>query len=285
MMGLPKSARTHRLLIGGFVAFAAPLLSQCGRGDDAEPNVKETKADVAAPTLAAQPQPLGRADLLQAFDAAASRFAAGEAPSEPDRLVGRSFELKLPFGCGGLQTLTEDAQPELEGLATAAWGRDRRSIVLSLTPADWSEASLLYNGRGGSTWEAAEGFWLARPWLRTEACPAVKTDPLQSDAGPRSTQTAGLAAVFESGGSRVGRRDGRAYRFVIRGEGDAPPLPSPSGYRVKLSGRVVGFPDRRAVRCTSSGVDQRPVCVTAIKLDEVAFETPDGAVLSRWRSG
>ncbi|MDP0919276.1 pyruvate dehydrogenase complex dihydrolipoyllysine-residue acetyltransferase, partial [Klebsiella pneumoniae] len=43
-------------------------------------------------------------------------------------------------------------------------------------------------------------------------------------------RSAGLAAVFETGGSRLGRRQGQAYVHVIRGEKGVAPTPAPGGY-------------------------------------------------------
>ncbi len=284
MVGLETTART-RWPIMVMLVFAGPFLAQCEEQDTVPATPEEAPAVAPAPVVVPAAAPLGRSDLLRAFDEAASSFASGEAETRADPLVGRSFVIRLPFGCGGVQTRAEGAQPDPDGVGTVTWGSDGRSLILSLTPADWSDASLLSGGGDRPHWEAADGCWITQPWLRSEACPRVRTDPLQTGAATRSAQTTGLAAVFESDGSRIGRRDGRAYRHVVRGDDVAPPVASLAGYRARLSGRVVGFPNRRAVRCTASGGDQRPVCVAAIQLDEVAFETAEGTVLSRWSSG
>jgi hypothetical protein len=96
----------------------------------------------------------------------------------------------------------------------------------------------------------------------------------------------GLAAVFTSEDSRVGRRDGRAYAFTIRPTGDTPLAAPAAGYRVVLEGRLTSFPDGRAIRCRASSPDQRPVCIAAMRLDRVAFTNADSSVLlSEWRPG
>lgn len=232
------------------------------------------------PAPVAPPPPLGRADLLQAIDAAASAYAAGQAP-EGEALVGRRFSVRQAFGCSGADA-PAPADVAADGLARWSWSRDRRSIDIRLTPSDWTASALVAGGDGN--WEAAEGIWLTRPWLRTESCPGSKPDPL-SGPGVASPQSMGLVAVFERGGSRVGRRNGRAYAFTVRGEGDKlPPLPI-GGYRLVLEGRFVAFADGRAVRCRADDVDQRPVCIAAVQLDRVAFEAADGEVLSEWRVG
>lgn len=144
---------------------------------------------------------------------------------------------------------------------------------------------MLAEAGASENWEAVEGFWIPRPWLATEACPAVRTDPLQTAALSASPQTVGLAAVFETGGSRIGRRNGRAYEFSIRAKRGTPLAPPEAGFRMLLEGRVTSFPSGRAIECRAPGPDQRPICIVAVQLDRVAFEDASRAVLSEWRPG
>ena len=174
---------------------------------------------------------------------AASSYVAGEVPSGSDPLVGRRIAVRLPFGCGGPKPA--QAGPAIaDGVARATWGRDRKSIQLSLTPGDWAESALIAGAGADVVWEAA---------------------------------------VFPTGSSRVGQRNGRAYSYSIRAEGDQPLAPAADGYRLVLEGRVVGFPGGRAIRCRTASPDQRPVCIAAIQLDRVAFESATGDVLGQWR--
>jgi hypothetical protein len=101
-------------------------------------------------------------------------------------------------------------------------------------------------------------------------------------------RTAGLAAVVEADGSRLGRRQGRgqgqAYAHVIRGEKGAAATPAPGGYALRLEGRLTTFADGKAVKCVQRDVESRPVCVAALRLDRLAFEDgATGALLSEWR--
>lgn len=255
---------------------------------------QQAAAPVAAPATEAKPAPpalppstLGREDLLQALDAAASAYAAGGAATAED-IAGRRFSLRQAFGCGG------PAPSAAPGLGRWTWSRDKRAIELSLAPADWTSAPAF----GGTTeaWEAVEGFWIARPWMRDAGCPARSTPARQtevrSDSGqqpemsePAERQVAGLAAVFARGGSRVGRRDGKPFIFSLRGEGDSTLEPAPDGYRLVLEGRIVAFPGGRAIRCDANSSDIRPVCIAAAEVDRVAFEDADGKLLREWRPG
>ncbi|MGV8930226.1 MAG: hypothetical protein ACOH1E_10760 [Brevundimonas sp.] len=261
---------------------ASLMLSQCNRTP--EPVEAQPVAEPAPAPVIPAPTAMTRADLLGAVSRAGSAYAAGEQPAGADPLVGRPFAVRLPFGCNGPQSMAADGAGD--GLAHWTWGPDRKTIQLSLTPGDWLSTALVSSTVGGSDWEAVEGFWIPRPWLGVETCSQVRADPLQSGQHTPSSQTVGLAAVFKSDESRVGRRNGRAYTYTVRAEGDAPLKAPANGYRAVVEGRLAAFPGGRAIRCRASSPDQRPVCIAAIELDRVAFtEAETGTVLSEWRPG
>lgn len=257
------------------------------------------------PLEAPAPASVGRADLLAALAEAASAHAAGRTPA--NTLAGRTLNVRLPFSCFG-----PDAQGSTapEGLARAVWG-DAETLTLTLAPADWLDAPLV--GQASDRWEAVEGLWIDRPWLRDSACPVVRVampasaDVVTSaDSEPEKAKTsmpaadnvalppvvaprviepysAGLAIVREAGASRLGRRPGQTYRFAVRGQGENAAVPAPGGYRLALEGRFDSFPDGRVIHCIGDDPDRRPVCVAAVRLDVVAFETASGDRLSEWR--
>ncbi|WP_309627094.1 hypothetical protein [Brevundimonas sp.] len=263
------------------LAATALLLSGCEREEAATPPPTTTPPTAEPAAAPAAPAPtLDRAGLLQAMDAAASAYAAGRAPEVS--LAGRRFIIREAFGCAGETAPPVETAPG-NGLATWSWGLQRESLKLVMAPGDWTDSPLLAGG--ADSWEAAEGFWISRPWLRGDGCPAVGGDPLASGPVAPSPQSVGLAAVFEQDGSRLGRRNGRAYAFTVRGEGEQPPAAPVAGYRLVLEGRMAAFADGRAIRCRAASIDQRPVCIGAVQLDRVAFETADGANLSEWRVG
>lgn len=259
------------------------LLASCDR--DAEP-VAPPPAPVGPAVNGPATPPintaLDRRELLSAVALAASNYAAGATATTANSLVGRQFDIRLAFGCEGAEASPADGAGD--GLARWSWGPDRETIRLGLTPGDWARSALIA-GAGQDRWEAVEGFWVARPWMAADGCPSIRADPLASGPIAPSPPTVGLAAVFETGGSRLGRRNGRAYTHTIRQAGDAPLIALDAGYRVRLQGRVVAFPDGRAIRCRAANPNQRPVCVAAVQLDRVAFETPTGETLSEWRTG
>jgi hypothetical protein len=265
------------------VALAASilLLAGCQREDSQTPPRPDPVAEDTLPVVVGPAPVLDRAGLLQAMDVAASAYAAGKDPGGAG-LAGRRFVIRQAFGCSGPTPPPAETTPG-DGLAAWSWGERRQGLNLTLAPGDWTDSPLL--GGGADSWEAAEGFWLPRPWLRAEGCPGASGDPLASGPVPPSPQTVGLAAVFEEDGSRLGRRNGRAYMFTVRGEGDQPPAPPADGYRLVLEGRMTAFANGRAIRCRAASPDQRPVCIGAVQLDRVAFEDSSGRALSEWRPG
>jgi len=290
----PLSPFARRLSVVGGLSILS--LAACDRASEPPP-APAPPPPASAP--AAPPTPLqpvvDRAELLRALDAAASAFAAGQ-PDDGAALNGRRYAVRQAFGCAGPAS-GGAARPA--GLASWTWGPRNRTIEIALQPADWTGDLSVSDGDGDAP-EAIEGFWLARPWMRADGCPAAAVDPpapaiaeaVPTKAGttrpppgpPPQRQTAGLASVFAQGGSRVGRRDGRAFTHTIRGEDGPPPAPT-GGYRLVIEGRFTAFPDGQTVRCRAGGQDERPVCLAASTIDRVVFETAEGQQLSEWRPG
>lgn len=294
---MQKPIQAVRRLAAAAGACAA-VLSGCERTAQTptEPAVTVPAPTVEEPKpLAVPPVSLGRAELLAALDAAASAHAAGvpNTGQQPgDGLAGRRFTLRQPFGCvsapppiASPQPATPNRRtPEL-GLPFAAWGAGGKTIDLSLTPADWTTAPVMAGASGH--WEAVEGVWLARSWLRDEACPASAQGAAELGANPEAPtpadrQTAGLAVVFNHGGSRMRRRAGKAFTATIR---DEQAQVAAGGYRLVLEGRFAAFPTGGVIACHAESPDTRPVCVAAVVLDRIAFEQPDGKTITEWRPG
>lgn len=299
------SITTTRLAAPLALAAALPLLTWCQR-----PPEPAAPADPAPPPTVVLDSTLNRAALLAALTEAGTALADGQ--TRDAALTGRTVSVRLPFGCGGGAT---DAA-ESGGLPRLVRNADG-SLTLTVTPEDLGASALVPATREGAVdkWEAVEGFWIARPWSGLDACPASATlaapaptlapspaqpatkTPAEDKAAEGKTvdevaappivqpeRSAGLAAVFETGGSRLGRRQGQAYVHVIRGEKGVAPTPAPGGYALRLEGRLTAFADGKAVHCVQKDAESRPVCVAALRLDRLAFEDgATGALLSEWR--
>lgn len=285
---MARQGRFVRVFKAGTLAAGALFLTRCDRdrSEVTAPVAPETVASVDIPVRPLAPSPpLDRAGLIAGLAQAASVHAAGSTVSGSDPLVGRTFSLKLPFGCSGPAATGQTR----DGIAHWQWGDDQTSIRLSMSPEDSLDSPLMAgaagvseNGSPENTWEAVEGFWIERPWLATESCPAASLST--SITAPPTPQTVGLVALFPEGSSRLGRRNGRAYQHILRTRGDLPLTPPEGGFALRLEGRIVGFPDDRAGRCVAFSPDQRPTCVAAVQLDRIAFESDaSGETLAEWR--
>jgi len=279
----------HRL---AWLVGAALLLNACQseksqpeatRDADADsPSEPKRETIDAAPSLAAPSMAaLGRAELLAAFATAADATAARRPLPEAQRdLVGRTFSLALPFGCNGPQRV--DA-PEWAGWTLA---RGERTLRLSARPERWGEAEWMRSLAKDMTFEAVEGFWIERPWTASEDCPKpvpVADQAAPADLPPPERPTVGLAQFFARGSPRTFQRGLRPYAHTSR-IADEPGAEGVS-YRLVVSGRVTGFPDGQPIRCNSEAADRRPVCILAVELARVAFQTaPEGEVLAEWHN-
>jgi hypothetical protein len=219
-----------------------------------------------APRLPALTPPLGRSDLLAAAAAAADAYAMGRAdtPENAD-LVGRRFEIRIPFGCYG-------ASPE-DSAASLRWNYDAddKALRISATPEVWTDLPWV-RALAGEQAEAVEGFWIPRPWSSAESCPTPEARMALPPILPTPQQTVGLAQLFETGGSRVHRRDGKPYRTVEKVEPEE--LQATEGFQLVLSGRVGAFPNGQPVGCHSAGAELQPVCLVAVEFERVAIENP-----------
>lgn len=299
------SITTTRLVASLALAAALPFLTWCQR-----PPEPAAPANPTPPPTVVLDSTLNRAALLAALTEAGTALADGQ--TRDAALTGRTVSVRLPFGCGGDTNVIGAAG----GLPRLARNEDG-SLTLAVTPEDLSASALVPATRDGAVdkWEAVEGFWIARPWSSLDVCPTSAAQPAPApDPAPSPAQTAdktpaegktleaktvetaasppvvqpersaGLAAVFETGGSRLGRRQGQAYVHVIRGEKGVAPTPAPGGYALRLEGRLTAFADGKAVHCVQKDAESRPICVAALRLDRLAFEDgATGALLSEWR--
>lgn len=271
------------------VLCAAALLAGGCRGGEAPDGenaalanlaVTPTPSPVPAP-LPVQLAPLGRAELLAAIRAAADARAAGAPLPEANReLVGRSFELALPFGCAG---------PGGEGQAAwAGWTFDAARDVLKLNARVpiTEEAEWLGEIAPGLDFDNAEGFWIERPWTNSEACPPVLPSGADGTLSPETAaaaapETAAIVEFFPPDAPRTRQRSGRPYAATLRA--DKVPADRSRGFALVLAGRIAGFADRQPVHCRVESADRPPVCAAAVEITHVAFRNAAGGeVLAEW---
>jgi hypothetical protein len=259
-----------------------PVLGYLVIRSDASPDnqrrVKKAPAAQTAPAPPPAPSPaptaVERRQLIEAAARAASAYAAGQPPSSENMLLaGRRFILRLPFGCAG-------AAPEPDALGSAGWHYDLETQTLraQVTPQVWTEAPWAA-AAASQPFEAAEGFWITRPWSFAETCPAPSPGSAEQ---PSSPETLGIARFFEPGSRRSARRNGEAYSFSRK----VPPgqAPGPQGLRLLIEGRLSVDPSRSPVGCWAASPDQRPICIFNARFDRVAITDASGErVFAEWK--
>jgi len=253
-------------------------------------------APVAAP-------PVERADLLDAAARAADASASG-APSPPENagLIGRRFRLVLPFGCGG-------AQPPEAANASFDYDAEAGTLRVEVRPEVWTEAGFLREIAAGRTFEAAEGLWIRRPWIRSAACPARPepapaqgagdmtaaatppaarreelggTPPAPSSARSQPpAETLGLVELFDADAPRSARRNGRPYELSVK---VAPgQIDLSKGLRLVVEGRLIELEAGQPIACRQPDPAERPLCLIGAERTRTAItDVAGGRVLAEW---
>lgn len=224
-------------------------------------------------TIPVPPPVADRAEILTAVGQAASAFTAGLAqPKAVVDLAGRRFSLRLPFGCLG---------PQTTGAARYEYDTGKNSLKLTARAETWTKVEAIRDLVGTPQTEAIEGFWIPRPWILADACPAMRPQPVPVGAPPPAAAplapTVGVVSTFEAGDSRLQQRGTRPYEVVRKAE--APPSES---FRLTLEGRIVDDAGGPVV-CRSDDPDRPPLCLVRVELDRVAIEGAAGEVFGEWR--
>jgi len=299
------SPRGSRLAIaGGLVAAlvvgGAGFLLGRETAPATPPVVRVMPMETPTPAATEPPLPavLGRREILKlarvAADAAASQQPL---PQDMAAAANRRFSLSLPFGCEG----PEDA----ESGGRLRWQYDEKAGVLRLqvTPEVWRTGEWWPDGEAPKL-EAVEGFWVSRPWSSGDTCAARLAAPATEEAVAEASESAGeteaaaevdlaaeaakpeetlaIAQFFPAGTSRQALRGGDPFQSVVKIPPDQ--FQGQSGFRVRLTGRIEQVPGNGPVRCIQrDGANQRPTCVVAASIEEVAIEHPaSGQVLATW---
>lgn len=278
-----KSALIPPLAIAGVVVviILGVLLNQAARRSAAPepvtPPVVEPAPAPAPLPIPTAPPPLTRIELIDASNAAAAAYAAGE-PKAPgkDPLVGRAFSISMPFGCAGPEAMPTSSQAYVD------YDVAKRSIRIATNPVRWMTLPLIQDLREEKDFESVEGFWIPRPWLRSNDCPTQRGNPGIAAPTQPTAPTLGLVRFFGKQDSRVKQRGDRPYETVRKIPVGDPSLLGHT-YRLLLEGRVVGFGNGQALRCWSESPDHRPVCLYAVEFDRVAFEdSATGEIIANW---
>jgi hypothetical protein len=211
---------------------------------------------------------VGRLDLIALGASAADAAASGAPlPETATELVGKRFEIALPFGCDGPTPAGSDAPLRWR------YDEDASALRIHVEPSVWDKGE--WWQKPPETVESMEGYWIERPWSSLETCPSSSPMSSAPNANPVTLpgQTLGLVQLLSPDAPRQMRRNGKPYEAVIRKAAEGAQLPQ--GLQLRLAGRVGRFPGGQPVRCLQpGGREQRPVCLIAVTFEEVAFQDP-----------
>ncbi len=293
-------ASEHRLPLAAMLA-ASLALAACSGGGEADQPASSKPAtqkagEAGKPALPIALQPVDRKAMLALASVAADAAASGAVPPASGKaMVGRDFELRLPFGCAG-------QDDEGEAAKWAGWSLDSRSRVLRLRarPERWGKTPLAKALLPDGGYEVVEGFWIERPWTLSEACPPHPASPDEAagasgaaeqpapqeaegteDTPAAEAQSIGLAHFLTAQAPRrlhLGRRP-----FAVSRKIEAGAEAGSQGFRLVLKGRLSSFPDGQPVRCEARVAEARPVCLVAVDFSAIAFEDPaSGETMASW---
>ena len=268
-----------RHVVAGLAVMA--LVAGCGKRPESAPAETATPgpapaAVATAPAVKAL-SPLQRPELLAAAAAAANAAAAGQAPPRSNLdLTDRTFEIRLPFACN-------------DGVL-GAWGTwsvepATSALHVSFHRQRWGDDPVFRALALGTAFDAAEGFWIERPWTSAEQCPAALPPPAaapgQPATAPSPVHVLALVQYFAPDGPRTLRRGNRPYAYAAKlADGGQPEV---AGFRVKLVGRISGFADGQPVHCLVQQASQPPVCAMAVAFTKVVLENAaTGESLTEW---
>jgi hypothetical protein len=285
------SLRSSRLIIAGgltilIAAGAAGFLAGRTTAPDTAPAPAPTATPVPRPIPKVEPpRVLDRGGLVSIVDHVADLTASG-APLDRSvtSLVGRRFELVLPFGCSG--PASRDSREAMR------WNYDdaEKTLRVNVTARRWNLSDWGF-GDGQDRDAQAEGFWISRPWSSSDRCPQHTGHAAASASDPITLpgQTMAIAQIQRQGaGAGAGAsepRPPRSFNTVKRIVGER--LNSADGFRMRLTGRIDRLPNGQPVSCVQpAGFEQRPICIVAATFEEAMLESSAAnEVLATWSLG
>lgn len=276
------SLRNSRLVIAGGLIAAIALSGAgflLGRSTSPRPappaQVATTPPTVAVtPTEIEAPRILGRAEIIGLASRATDVYTSG-GPLPPDvtALAGRRFDLALPFGCKGMATDKDDAP--------LRWRYDanKETLRIHAAPMKWAADDWGVADKGVAETQF-EGFWVSRTWSSAERCPQVSESSTGNQPDIPAEHSLAVAEVL-AGDDEA--RDRRPYKVVKRLAPEK--LAADQGFRLRLMGRIEPLSGGLPIICKQTlGIEQRPICLVGIMLDEVRVENSlTNETLAIWR--
>lgn len=293
-----NSSKLRNIIASAVIAAAAGAGGyMIGKGN-APAAAPATKIEVepAAPAAPAMVDvALDRADIIRLANEAADAASGG--PAIVDRLEGRRFTIRIPIGCG--------ANAPGSATSPASYSIENDVLRITIQPQDWTALPWILRESERRQLAAAEGFWIPRPWTRSDSCPDLAkasatiapepeptkiartrqdepVEPVKPAAPAAAPSGLGIAVLYDSDSSRVGQIRGRALKATVPVNPANPD--AGKALTLVLTGRVARWPGgSETVLCNARGPFDRPTCLVGAELDSIAIENAAGARLADWQ--
>lgn len=311
---MPIFSSSLRMVAVSVTVISLALVTACKPSPAPENIVEEPNGLI--PEIPAETT-MGRAALLTAVAAAASDYAAGIDDLQSQMaLDGKRFEFRIPFGCTADasildHTLKLAVRPDGKAYEVSAHLDIGTADVTSFfsptlarsnatTPKDEAPGQQADNTAAppSPVIEAAEGFWVGRPWMLSSQCPvaAEGSTSVPADepkgaaaASEHSDETApappphlvGIVQYYGANDSRVGFRNGKPLTKI---EAINPLKAAPAdGAIILLQGRLRHWPNGKVIQCRGDAQTAPPQCLVSTTIDRMAFQrTDNSAVIAEW---
>lgn len=299
---MPNRLSPTRMMMTGLLLAAVTAIMGC-KPDPAPENLVE-EPNGLIPELPTE-RTMDRAAVLTAVAAAASDYAAGIDDRQAQlALDGKRFEFRIPFGCASDPDILDRnlklaVRPDGKAYEVSAAMNVGLAEVEALFPEQPTETGPGSDNQVATNEtvamtnhiEAAEGFWVTRPWMLSAQCPIAATpapvptpDGGGSETSPASASpppTVGLVQYYGTSDSRVGQRGGKPLSKIetISGLKTAPK----EGAIIVLQGRLRHWPNGKVIQCRGDGQAGPPQCLISTTIDRIAFQRVDnGAIIAEW---
>lgn len=302
---MPNLLSPTRMMLTGLLLATGIVSVGCKQNQPTDNVVEEPNGLI--PEIPTE-RTMDRAAILTAVAAAASDYAAGIDDRQAQlSLDGKRFEFRIPFGCTSDTSILDRnlklaLRPDGKAYEVSAHMDVGLPEVMALFPGQPAQAE----GTSGNETtaneaiaatdqiEAAEGFWVTRPWMLSARCPiasaqmptsedAAADRPVpQTSAAPASPPpTVGIVQYYGASDSRVGLRNGKPLTKVetITALKAAPT----EGAIIVLQGRLRHWPNGKVIQCGGEAQAEPPQCLVSATIDRLAFQRVDnGAIIAEW---
>lgn len=296
--------RTRMIMTGLLLLTAGSFVTGCKPNPAPENVIEEPNGLI--PQIPTETT-MDRAAILTAVATAASDYAAAiDDQRAQASLEGKRFEFRIPFGCPSdisilMSQLKLAIRPNGKAFEVSAAPDITINEIMPFfpppaVPVEGPDNAVAANISAAAkpAIEVAEGFWIPRPWMLTDKCPAGLPSPVpegeedEKDAdksvptGPaQPAPTVGIVQYYGPNDSRVGFRSGKPLSKIetIGALNGAPA----DGATLVLEGRLRHWPNGKVIQCRWDAAAGPPQCLISATIDHISIVRADtGKTIAEW---